>query len=116
MKTLYKFNYNIICDNINVKMYDCKEVGATYESVDSGRRFAKNSLNSLKKVEGGYEMVGDSYEQGMVLFAQKIINSMEDSIEQYKLRTAECKLIMDKVGARRDMYMQSMRNSNEGNE
>lgn len=100
MKTLYKFNYNIICDTLNVKMYNCEEVGSTYESVDSGRRFAKNTLNSLKKVDGGYEMLGDSYNQGMVLFSQKIINSVEDSIELFKHKISECSLIKERLGAR----------------
>ena len=105
MKTLYKFTYNIICDHAHVTPYDCEEVGAAYESVHSGRRFSKNSLNSLKKIEGGYEMVGESYEQGMMLFTQKIINTMADSIEQYNQRVAECQFIREKVKVRQGMLL-----------
>ena len=113
MKTLYKFNYNIICDHMRVKRYDCKEIGSTYESADSGRKFAKNSLNSLKKVDGGYEMIGDSYEQGMVLFAQKIINSMEDSVEQYKQKISECQYVMEKVKIRQDAHIRYSEDTDE---
>lgn len=113
MKTLYKFNYNIICDRTYVKTYDCQEIGATYECMDSSRRFAKNSINSLKKVDGGYEMLSDTYEQGIVLFSQKIINVMEDLMDQYKSKVDECKLIKEKVKVRQDAYIQSYAAQND---
>ena len=105
MKTIFKFNYNIICDNISVKMYDCEEVGAAYESCDTGRKFLKNSLNVLKKVDGGYEMLTDSHEKGMVNFTQKIINAMEDTMEQCKIKAGECRLISERVKARQRVHL-----------
>lgn len=105
MKTLYKLNYNVICDGTRVTPYDCEEKGATYECIDSGRRFQKNAINSLKKVDGGYEMISDNYEQGMVDFMRKIINAMEDTLEQYQIKAGECKLILERAKSRQKTYV-----------